>query len=220
MIGASIGHYQIMSKLGEGGMGIVYLAQHALIGRKAAVKVLRAECSTNEENVARFFNEARSLAQIKHSGLVEVYDFGYLPDRTAYIVMELLEGESAGQRLDREGKMPHDAIVHVARQVCAAVSAAHAQKIIHRDLKPDNVFLMRDDVTGGIRVKVVDFGIAKLTENNDYTFKTKVGVMMGTPLYMSPEQCRGAKNIDLRADVYSLGCLLYEMVCGQPPFVA
>ncbi len=219
MIGAEVGSYRIVSKLGAGGMGVVYLAEHTLIGRKAAIKVLLPEFSRDEASLTRFFNEARSTALIRHAGLVDVFDFGY-HDGAAYIAMELLDGESLGARLRREQVLPAALAAALARQVAAAVGAAHARGIVHRDLKPDNVFLVPDpEVTVGLRVKVLDFGIAKLGGELGGVARTTTGNLLGTPLYMSPEQCRGAGAVDHRADVYSLGCMLFEMLCGRPPFV-
>jgi len=203
-------------------MGAVYLAEHQLIGRKAAIKVLLPELSHNAELVNRFFNEARSTATIQHPNLVDVFDFGYLEDGSAYLAMEYLEGETLAQRLDRDGALTLPLIWSIGRQIASAVQAAHEQGIVHRDLKPDNVFLLPDpDQPHGLRVKVLDFGIAKLTGDavSATGAKTRTGAVMGTPTYMSPEQCRGAGQVDQRSDVYSLGCILYEMACGQPPFV-
>jgi serine/threonine-protein kinase len=220
VIGASIGNYRVQKEVGHGGMGVVYIAEHPLIGRKVAVKVLKSDLSRNQEVVNRFFNEARATALIKHPGLVDVLDFGYDAEGSAYLVMEFLEGESLATRLEREGRVPHDQLVEIAKQAATAVGAAHQQGIIHRDLKPDNLFLV-PDAELGIRVKILDFGIAKLTISDEpgKVAVTQTGVVMGTPLYMSPEQAGGAGNVDPRADVYSLGCILFEMACGRPPFL-
>jgi serine/threonine-protein kinase len=221
VLGDTVGSYRIVEKLGGGGMGEVYLAEHTLIGRKVAVKLLLPELSHNGEIVTRFFNEARSTALIKHPGLVDIFDFGYHKNGSAYIVMECLEGESLGERL-RGGPLPPEMIVAISRQIASALGAAHAKGIVHRDLKPDNVFLVPDsEISCGERVKVLDFGIAKLaTETNSSDFKTRTGTVMGTPAYMSPEQCRGVGEVDYRADIYSLGCIMFEMACGRPPFAA
>ena len=203
-------------------MGAVFVAEHTLIGRKSAIKVLLPEVSTNKEVVTRFFNEARASAVIKHPGLIEVFDFGYHTDGSAYIVMEFLEGESLAARLKREVKLPVDVLIAVARQVASALGAAHVRGIVHRDLKPDNVFLVPDpELPSGFRCKVLDFGIAKLAGEAaaGNSLKTRTGTVMGTPVYMSPEQCRGAGQVDARADIYSLGCILFEMACGRPPFI-
>ena len=218
----TVGSYEIRSKLGEGGMGVVYLAEHPLIGRKAAVKVLLPQYSSNAMVVNRFFNEARAANLIKHPGIIDVFDFGQLPDGSAYIVMELLEGESLASRLDRDPRPPLPLVLEITRQLASAIGAAHAMKIIHRDLKPDNVFLVPQvDGPMGLRVKVLDFGIAKLTDGaalGNADLKTKTNSLLGTPLYMSPEQCRGASTIDHRSDIYALGCILFRMTCGVVPF--
>jgi eukaryotic-like serine/threonine-protein kinase len=221
MLGEVIANYEVLSKLGEGGMGAVYLAKHRLIGRRAAIKVLLPELSANEEMVNRFFNEARSTAAIKHVGLIDVFDYG-IHNGAAYIVMEFLEGESLAAFLKREPHPAFDFVAAIGRQVASAVGAAHAQGIVHRDLKPDNVFLIHDDeVAFGVRAKVLDFGIAKLTgPENAASLKTRTGSLMGTPAYMSPEQCRGAGAVDARSDIYAVGCILYEMVAGRIPFIS
>ena len=226
--GRIFGSYRIGEQLGEGGMGAVYRAEHTQLGKKAAVKVLLEELSNNKDVVARFFNEARAATAIDHPGIVSVFDFGYAADRRAYIVMEFLEGETLGERRRRLGRLPVPQALTICRQVAGALGAAHARGIVHRDLKPDNIMLVRDpDVLGGQRAKVLDFGIAKLVEreeaNVDDTLpavKTKSGKIMGTPTYMAPEQCRGAGDVDHRADMYALGCVLYALVCGRPPFLA
>jgi serine/threonine-protein kinase len=199
-------------------MGAVYSAEHTLIGRVAAVKVLLPELSQNQEIVTRFFNEARAATAIRHPGIVEIYDFGYHTDGSAYIVMELLQGEPLAARLAR-GRMAAQPALAIVRQISGALAAAHKKGIVHRDLKPDNVFLVPDpEVPGGERIKLLDFGIAKLANDGPNSSKTRTGSVMGTPTYMSPEQCRGV-NVDHRADIYSLGCMLFELCTGRPPFV-
>ena len=222
MEGEFVGNYRIVRKIGEGGMGAVYLAEHALLGRPAAVKMLRREMSHREELVTRFFNEARAATAVKHPGIVEIYDFGYHADGSAYIVMELLEGESLAARLHRTGTVSEAEAVALGRQILGALAGAHGKAIVHRDLKPDNVFIAWDpDVAGGERAKLLDFGIAKLaSEHTGQAAMTRTGMMMGTPAYMAPEQCKGAGNVDHRSDLYAVGCILFEMVCGRPPFVA
>jgi serine/threonine-protein kinase len=220
MLGRSLGNYGVVSKLGEGGMGIVYLAKHVTLGKKAAIKVLRPALSSNQDVVSRFFNEARAVTAVRNPGIVDVYDFGFLEDHTAYIIMEYLEGESLAARLRRcRPAIPWT--LTVVRAIARALQAAHEHGIVHRDLKPDNVFLVPDaDLPGGERVKLLDFGIAKLAHGTGDASHTTTGTVMGTPTYMAPEQCRGAGTVDHRADLYSLGCVVYEMLCGQPPFVA
>ena len=220
MIGSTVGSYRILQQLGEGGMGAVYLAEHALLGRRAAIKVLLPALSRREEIVTRFFNEARAATAIPDPGIVQIFDFGF-HEGVAFIVMELLVGEALDKRLETQGRLAAAAALRIARQIAGTLGAAHERGIIHRDLKPENIFLVRDpEVAGGERVKILDFGIAKLAGVDPGTVKTQVGTVMGTPLYMSPEQCRGAGEVDHRSDVYALGCVLYHMICGRPPFVA
>jgi len=219
MLGAIVGSYQIVSQIGEGGMGVVYLGRHSILGRPAAIKVLHPELSQRREIVGRFFNEARAATASRHPGIVEIYDFGFLPDGAAFIAMEFLEGESLASRLRRERRIPAIAAIQIGRQIAAALHAAHTKGITHRDLKPDNVFLVPDPEIGE-RVKLLDFGIAKLTADDTVSSYTREGMVMGTPAYMSPEQCRGASTLDSRSDLYSLGCMLYELLAGRPPFQA
>lgn len=222
MIGTTVGSYRITQKVSVGGMGTVYKAQHTLIGKLAAVKVLHPELRSNREVVNRFFNEARATTQIKHPGIVEIFDFGYLPSGDGYIIMEFLEGVSLARRM-RKGKMLEGKAAVLLKSVCSALAAAHAKHIVHRDLKPDNIYLCPDpEQPGGERPKLLDFGIAKLTDGGALSGSgaTRTGMVMGTPTYMAPEQCSGAGAIDHRADLYALGCIFYELICGVPPFEA
>jgi serine/threonine-protein kinase len=201
-------------------MGTVFRAEHVLLGRPAAVKLLRPDLTTRVELVQRFVNEAKAVTASKHPGIVEVYDFGYTPDGRSFIVMELLEGEPLGRRLARVRLGEPEAILF-AHGIASALKAAHKVGVIHRDLKPDNVFLVPDPDGGPDRTKVLDFGIAKLAEPTTSGRKhTETGSLIGTPLYMAPEQARAAGTIDHRADLYSLGCILYHMLVGRPPFIA
>jgi serine/threonine protein kinase len=219
MEGTVIGQYRVTKKLGEGGMGAVYGAEHALLGRKAAIKMLLPTLSSNQEIVQRFFNEARAATAIADPGIVQIFDFGYHTDGSAYIVMEYLEGEPLDSRLKRLGRLnPFDAL-RIMRQASSSLAAAHSRGIIHRDLKPENIFLVADrEVAGGERPKLLDFGIAKLTNDAESKVKTHTAAIMGTPMYMSPEQCRGAGAVDARSDVYALGCVLYHLIVGKTPF--
>jgi eukaryotic-like serine/threonine-protein kinase len=218
--GERVAGYTILSKLGEGGMGEVYLAEHRHIARKAAIKVLRPEQSRNEQIISRFFTEARAASLIQHPGIVEILDCDVHPSGRAFIVMEYLEGEGLEQLLARAGRLDEPGVIAgLLVEIADALAAAHAAGIVHRDLKPANVFLARDPRAGGApRVKILDFGIAKLTADEGTT-RTQTGSLMGTPLYMSPEQCRGAGRVDHRTDIYALGCIGFELASGRPPFV-
>ncbi|HSS03380.1 MAG TPA: serine/threonine-protein kinase, partial [Kofleriaceae bacterium] len=215
-----IGQYRIVRKLGAGGMGMVFLGEHMLLGRRAAIKTLLPTVQVNQEIVERFFNEARAASAITDPGVIQIFDFGYHVDGTAYIVMELLEGEALSARIDRVGKLPLPDAIRIARQIAGSLAAAHARNIVHRDLKPENIFLVRDaEAQGGERTKILDFGICKLSQADGDVAVTQVGAMVGTPVYMSPEQCRGASDVDHRSDIYAFGCLVFHMLTGRPPFV-
>jgi serine/threonine protein kinase len=218
MLGETLGSYRIVSEIGSGGMGVVYLAEHAVIGRKVAVKLLRSDMPP--EFVERFFTEAKAAATLHHPGLVDVFDFGHHADGRAFIVMEFLPGESLAERLEHEPRLPIALACVITRAVALALQVAHEQGIIHRDLKPGNIFLIPDpEAPGGIRTKVLDFGIAKLVRDREQrSVKTQSGAVIGTPRYMSPEQCKNARTVDGRSDIYSLGCILYEMLLGVAPF--
>jgi|JI10StandDraft_1071094.scaffolds.fasta_scaffold08406_13 tRNA A-37 threonylcarbamoyl transferase component Bud32 len=219
MLGQILGNHRIIRKLGEGGMGAVYLGEHCLLGRQAAIKVLHPSLSDRPDVVMRFFNEARAATAIVDPGIVAVFDFGHHSDGSAFLVMEFLHGESLDTRLAR-GPLPMRDALRLARQIATTLAAAHAKGIVHRDLKPENVFLVPDaEVIGGERVKILDFGIAKLL-TTEASARTQAGAIMGTPAYMSPEQCRGAPDIDHRTDIYALGCALFQMVTGRTPFAA
>ena len=225
MQGVRFGNYEIVSQLGAGGMGTVYVARHSLLGRTVAVKVLRPELSQNREIVTRFFNEARAATSIRHPGIIEVFDFGHDETNCAYIIMELLQGENLGQRLHHVGRVSLSQAITIVRQIAGALQAAHAQHILHRDLKPDNVFLVPDpEIPSGERIKLLDFGIAKLLADPSTQGRshTETGAVMGTPTYMSPEQCRGSRSttLDERSDLYALGCIFYELLSGRPPFLS
>ena len=218
--GAIFGNYRIIEPLDRGGMGSVYRAQHAVLGRPAAVKILRPELTTNDELVQRFLNEAKAATLIRHPGIIEVYDSGTTEQGISYLVMELLQGVPLSGRLAERGRLPEHEAVSIARGIASALEAAHREGIIHRDLKPENIFLVPDpDGPTGERIKVLDFGIAKLLDPAR-VHHTQAGALIGTPIYMAPEQARAANAIDHRADLYSLGCMLHELLVGRPPFVA
>jgi len=218
MKGQSFGRYKVTERIGAGGMGEIYAAVHELMGREAVVKVLLPLIASNETLVKRFFEEARAAARIQHPGIVEVFDVGWTEDGRAFLVMEKLDGESLKGYLDRCGTLSVDETCGLIGQLIRAMEAAHQHGIVHRDLKPDNIFIIPDpDVSGGRRVKVLDFGLAKMTERQG-SLATMTGTVFGTPAYMAPEQCKDAANLDHRADLYAIGCVLYRCLCGRPPF--
>ena len=219
VIGESIGNFRILSELGRGGMGVVYLAENQSVQTRVAIKLLLGEVSANVAHVQRFFNEARIVSKIKHGAIVKIFDVGFHSGGQAYLVMELLEGESLSQRIARRGKLSVSEVSDIAGQIAGVLAATHAAGVVHRDLKPDNIYLVADAELGSReRVKVLDFGIAKLTGALSGGPKT-VGTM-GTPAYMAPEQWADSGQVDWRADAYSLGCVVFEMACGRPPFIA
>jgi len=251
MLGQVVAGYRIVSRIGAGGMGEVFVAEHLRIEKRVAIKLLRAEMSSRTDMVARFFSEARATSTIRHPGIVDVLDCDVLPNGRAYIVMELLEGKSLLARMvhDRTFGSDERLALSLTGEIASALEAAHRKHIVHRDLKPDNIFLV--DIQPGTRdgfpdprakdsarqaelrprdqrgphgfvVKILDFGIAKLlsTESQGHAgiARTRTGALLGTPIYMSPEQCRGAAAVDWRADIYAMGCILFEMLAGRPPF--
>ncbi len=201
-------------------MGVVYRAEHPQLNRSVAIKVLHPGVDRNPEVVHRFFNEAKAATEIRNEHIVEVLDFGELPDGAPYLVMEWLEGQSLGDVLRAQPSLSVARTAAVVHGIAQALRAAHAKGVIHRDLKPDNVFLVKRNGEADF-IKVLDFGIAKLmraTDSNRY--QTQTGAIIGTPAYMSPEQCRGIKSIDTRTDLYSLGVMAYQMLTGRLPFAA
>ena len=223
LIGATIGNYKVVAKLGEGGMGAVYLAEHPLIGKKVALKVLHEEYSANQDVVGRFFNEAKAVNDIQHPNIVDIIDYGVVQTQQGpgfvYFIMEFLGGESLASCIQRESPMPPERAFSICMQVADALAASHAKGIIHRDLKPDNIILIQRGRERDF-VKLLDFGIAKLTGDQPGSRKTRAGIVMGTPAYMSPEQCEGkSEMIDGRTDTYALGIVLYEMITGRVPFI-
>jgi len=224
VIGRVVGKYKIRDQIGEGGMGVVYRAEHVVLGSPAAVKVLLPQFTKDPVVLDRFFTEAKAASAIRHVGITDVFDYGRLPGDQAFIAMELLRGEDLTSFLARHGTLDPSLAAEIVSQLLNALNAAHVVGVVHRDLKPDNIFLVRDSgAPGGIRVKVLDFGIAKLI-GDPHGVKpkrqTKGDTILGTPSYMAPEQCRGGVDIDARADLYAVGCILFELLTGRPPFVA
>jgi serine/threonine-protein kinase len=216
--GALIGDYVVEAEIGHGGMGTVYRAVHPMIGKRVAVKVLKAALSDNQNAVKRFTLEARAVNEIRHRNLVDIFAFGQLPDGRWYLVMEYLEGQNLADLLHQRGRLAPAEALPIFLEVASALEAAHAKKIVHRDLKPDNVFLVAGAPGTAPAVKLLDFGIAKLMEGHGLTTgpRTVHGSTLGTPHYMSPEQARG-QALDGRSDVYALGVLLYRTLTGVMP---
>ncbi|HET9917001.1 MAG TPA: serine/threonine-protein kinase, partial [Candidatus Binatia bacterium] len=218
-----LSHYHIVRKLGEGGMGEVWLAEDTRLDRQVALKLLPEQFTRDEERVRRFVQEAKAASALNHPNILTIFEIGQADGRH-FIATELIDGETLRQKLSR-GPLPVKEALEVAVQAAGALASAHTAGVIHRDIKPENVMVRRDDI-----VKVLDFGLAKLTEGqpdtaatadeNAATFvraHTDPGMVMGTVGYMAPEQVRG-KEVDARADVFSLGVVLYEMLAGRPPF--
>jgi serine/threonine protein kinase len=213
--------YKILHLLGKGGMGEVYLAEQLRVGRRrVALKVLNNTCATNPDMAQRFENEASSAGRINHNNVVTVYESRITDDGQMYVAMEFVEGKSLTEFLQEQGALPLDKVVEITRQMCAGLAAAHKLNIIHRDIKPDNIMLAEED--GAQIVKLLDFGIARLSETDPSIGKTRAGVIMGTPTYMSPEQAMGktGDKIDARSDIYSLGVVIHQMITGHVVFKA
>jgi serine/threonine protein kinase len=213
--GQTVGEYRIERKIGEGGFGAVYSAVHPVIGKSAAIKILSPQFSADPVMVSRFISEARAVNQIRHRGIIDIFAFGKLDDGRQYYIMELLEGKTLEEYLRERGRLRPAEAIPILRQIGRALDAAHAAGIAHRDLKPENVFLVFDE-DGTVMPKLLDFGIAKLLGDSQQS-KTRTGTPMGTPLYMSPEQCRG-KQVDHRTDIYSFGIMTHVMLTGEPVF--
>jgi serine/threonine-protein kinase len=241
-IGTTVGNYHLETILGRGGMGTVYSGEHVYIGKRVAVKVLHSKFARYEDAVKRFLREARAASSINHPNIVDVTDFGPLVDGGVYFVMEYLEGTSLEDLIEKSGAIPLHRALNVANQISFALAAAHDKGIVHRDLKPDNIMLIKRPgrrelvkavlAEGGSTryvvekeneydfVKILDFGIAKVLTRDELGPKqTLAGAVFGTPEYMSPEAARG-EEVDHRADVYSAGVILFDMITGRPPFEA
>ena len=214
--GVQVGEYVVEAKIGEGGFGSVYRAVHPLIGKAAAIKVLNRQYSSNPQMVSRFIAEARAVNQIRNRNIIDIFSFGTLEDGRQYYVMELLDGITFDGYLKQKGRLAPEDAMPILRGIARALGAAHAAGIAHRDLKPENVFLVMED-DGTVFPKLLDFGIAKLMGESGLGHKTRTGAPMGTPHYMSPEQCRG-RNVDQRTDIYSFGIVVFETLTGRLPF--
>jgi serine/threonine-protein kinase len=214
------GRYLVTRKVGQGGMGAVYEATHTLIGKRVAVKVLLEKYAQREAIVKRLKQEAQLASSIGNEHIIDITDFGNTDDGRTFVVMEFLEGESLAECLGREPKLPEGRILRVASQTASALAAAHAKGVVHRDIKPENIFLLKRKELDF--VKVVDFGISKSLRASDTDEEavrlTQTGMVLGTPLYMSPEQARGDEDLDHRVDIYALGVIMYEAASGRVPF--
>ena len=224
--GDVVGEYRIEGKLGEGGFGAVFSAVHPVIGKHAAIKVLSRQFSANPQMVSRFIAEARAVNQIRHRNIIDIFAFGQLADGRQYYVMELLDGTPFDRYLASNKRLTIAQALPILRGITRALDAAHAKGILHRDLKPENVYLVFDE-DGGVEAKLLDFGLVKLLNTSSDgsggaggsggEHKTKTGTPMGTPYYMSPEQCRG-KDVDRGTDIYAFGALVFEVLTGEVPF--
>ena len=214
-----LGSYHLVRAIGQGGMGEVWQAQHRLLARPAAIKLIRPDASggISRDTLARFEREAQATAALCSPHTVQVYDFGITEDGAFYYVMELLSGMDADTLVRRHGPMPPERVVHVLTQVCGSLDEAHARDLVHRDIKPANIFVCRYGLEYDF-VKVLDFGLVKSVGLAGEAGATAVGVVAGTPEYMAPEVARGERSFDRRADIYSLGCVAYRLLCGRPVF--
>jgi tRNA A-37 threonylcarbamoyl transferase component Bud32 len=209
--------YRVERVLGKGGMGVVFAATHIQLQQRVAIKLLLPAAATDPETVQRFLREGRAAVKIRNEHVARVLDVGEMADRTPFLVMEYLEGSDFGELLDGETRLPYAQAVDYVLEACEAVAEAHSLKIVHRDLKPSNLFLARQP-NGSSMVKVLDFGISKMLEPG--LDMTRTAAMMGSPLYMSPEQLKSARDVDERSDIWSVGVILYQLIAGHPPFQA
>jgi eukaryotic-like serine/threonine-protein kinase len=217
-VGQTLGNYDVTAKLGEGGMGVVFLGEHPVIGSKVAIKAIHPHFARDADIVTRFMNEAKAVNKIGHDHIVDITDFGNTPAGDFYFIMEYLQGDSLAALIERQGHLAPARALTIAVQITDALSASHEYGVVHRDLKPDNVYLIARDGNEDF-VKVLDFGLAKLTLGDDApTHQTRSNRVMGTPYYMAPEQCQGRTDLDHRADIYALGVMLFEMLTGMVPF--
>lgn len=215
-----IGDRYITQKLiGEGGWSAVYLAFDRVLHRSVALKLLHRPLTANPDNLQRFEREALAASKLNHANIATIYDYGVLPSGQPYIVMEHLVGESLSERIESRAETSETEAIEIASQVANALTHAHKNNIVHRDIKPSNIFILSDTTNGATRitVKLLDFGLAKLLDDEKFATMTDSGVALGTPGYMSPEQIQ-RKKVDCRTDIYSLGCTLYELLTGVKPF--
>ena len=218
LIGKTIGgHYLILSRLGSGGMSVVYAAKHLLLDKTVAIKIISAGHAIDGKSLMRFQQEAKASTALNHQNIAAVSEFGQDKDGSPFLVMEYVKGKSLSEIIREEGKLTQERSVVILLQLCDALHYAHEKQVIHRDIKPANIIITTDS-SGSEMAKIVDFGIAKIL-SKDGTDLTQTGETFGTPSYMSPEQCHG-KSVDRRSDIYSLGCVFEEMLSGSPPFVA
>jgi serine/threonine-protein kinase len=213
-----LGQYQLKELLGTGGMGEVYLAEHVLLRRPCAIKLIRPERAGDPTNLARFEREVQATATLTHPNTVEILDYGRAEDGTFYYVMEYLPGLSLEQLVSRHGPLPAERVVHLLRQICGALQEAHAIGLIHRDIKPGNILVCQRGGRYGV-AKLLDFGLVRGHDLEEGQKLTQEGVLAGTPAYMSPEQAAGKSALDGRSDTYSLGAVAHFLLTGQPPFV-
>ncbi|MCA9674617.1 MAG: serine/threonine protein kinase, partial [Myxococcales bacterium] len=209
------GRYEILARIGEGGMGVVYKAKQTSIDRVIAIKMLNPQMASDETWVNRFYNEAKACSRLQHPNTIRMFDFGRTQDGRLYMTMEFLDGLTLRQAQQQQSPMQAHRVLKILIQCCASLAEAHSIGIIHRDIKPDNVFLLNMAGSPDF-VKLLDFSVAKLLQEND-RMRTQAGVVFGTPQYMSPEQGRGLP-LDARSDIYALGILAYEMLAGRVPF--
>ena len=219
LMGQKLGDYEVGALLGQGGMGEVYAGEQPMIGKKVAIKVLKAEVAAEPGNVQRMLSEARSVNAIRHRSIVDIFNFGTLPDGRPYLVMEYLEGTALDAMLRKQGALIPAEVAEFLEEICSALAAAHARGIVHRDLKPGNVFIVSDGNSRNRYVKLLDFGLAKGEASSEAARATRTGMVVGTPDYIAPEQARGG-TITPRTDLYSLGVMAFEMLTGVLPFSA
>ncbi len=218
LVGKTIGgHYEVVAKIGEGGMSTVYKARHILLDKLVAIKFILPRLIDDAQTIRRFQQEAKAATQLNHENICPVKEFEIFDENRAFLVMEYVEGKSLKELIAEEGKLNTERALLIASQICAGLAHAHSKGVIHRDIKPANIVLVKD-AHGKESVRIVDFGIAKiLREDSEGPNLTQTGDVFGTPNYMSPEQCLG-KKVDGRSDIYSVGCVMHEMLFGKPPF--